>query len=99
LNTYAELYRYQQGEYPERGVIYFLGEDDRDDAVFELNFQEGSVESSLTAFEKTVNDIEQDRKGGDWFDISPVDAPSEGTCTECDLRWNCPARPEYHGSQ
>lgn len=99
LNTYAELYRYQQGEYPERGVIYFLGEDDRNDAVFELKFQEGSVESSLSAFEDTVEDIEQDREDGNWFDISPTDAPSEGTCTECDLRWNCPARPEYHGSQ
>ena len=99
LNTYAELYRYQQGNYPKRGVIYFLGEDDRDDAVFELSFQESSVESSLSAFEETVDDIEQARKDGDWFDISPADAPSEGTCTECDLRWNCPARPEYHGSQ
>lgn len=99
LNTYAELYRYRQGEYPERGVIYFLGEGDRDDAIFELAFREGSVESSLTAFEETVVNIERDREAGDWFDITPVDAPSEGTCTECDLRWNCPARPEYHGSQ
>lgn len=99
LNTYAELYRYQQGEYPERGVIYFLGEENREDAVFELSFREGSVESSLSAFEDTVKAIEQDREDGDWFEITPADAPSEGTCTECDLRWNCPARPEYHGSQ
>jgi len=99
LNTYAELYRYQQGEYPERGVIYFLGEKERDEAIFELTFQEGSVESSLSAFEETVEHIEEDRAGGNWFDITPGDAPSEGTCAECDIRWNCPARPEYHGSQ
>ena len=99
LNTYAELYRYQQGEYPERGVIYFLGEESQEDAIFELRFQEGSVESSLSAFEDTVMDIERDRKVGNWFDLNPTDAPSEGTCAECDIRWNCPARPEYHGSQ
>ncbi len=99
LNTYAELYRYQQGEYPERGVIYFLGEEKQDDAIFELTFQEGSVESSLSAFEATVEDIEKDRSAGNWFDITPTDAPSKGTCSECDIRWNCPARPEYHGSQ
>lgn len=99
LNTYAELYRYQQGEYPERGVIYFVGEEKRDDAIFELTFQEGSVESSLSAFEATVEDIEKDRSAGNWFDITPTDAPSKGTCSECDIRWNCPARPEYHGSQ
>ncbi|WP_158056019.1 ATP-dependent DNA helicase [Halorussus halophilus] len=99
LNTYAELYRYQQGEYPDRGVIYFLGEESRDDAVFQLEFEQGSVESSLSAFEQTVTSIEDDREQRNWFNITPGDAPSNQTCAECDIRWNCPARPEYHGNQ
>ncbi|KAB1184764.1 MULTISPECIES: ATP-dependent DNA helicase [Haloferax] len=95
LNTYAELYAYQRGEYPDRGVIYFVGEDSRDDAMFELSFSTGEVEDALTAFDETVRDIEQSRSTRDWFGISQMEAPSEGTCTECDIRWNCPARPQF----
>lgn len=95
LRTYAELYRYRRGSYPDRGVIYFLGEDDREDALFELFFEAGEVEDSLSDFERTVEDIRADRQSRGWFDISPEDAPSEGTCAECDVRFGCPARPEY----
>lgn len=99
LNTYAELYHYQQGEYPDSGVIYFLGEEDREDALFRLTFEEGAVVDSLADFERTVKEIEEDREVGEWFDITPAEVPSEQTCAECDIRWNCPARPEYHGRQ
>lgn len=99
LHTYAELYRYQQGEYPDRGVIYFLGEQPRDDAVFEIQFKDGTVKGSIEAFEETVKAIETDREKRNWFDITPNDKPSDQTCAECDIRWNCPARPEYHGTQ
>lgn len=95
LNTYAELYRYNDGAYPDRGVIYFLGEEDRSDAMFELEFDEKEVVDSLDAFEQTVEDIEHDRDHRDWFSMTPDDAPSDQTCAECDIRWNCPARPEY----
>lgn len=97
LNTYAELYAYHRGEYPDRGVIYFLGEDDREEALFELSFTPGGVKDSLAEFDETVGRIEASRDSGNWFDITPDEAPSEGTCAECDIRWNCPARPEYHG--
>lgn len=99
LNTYAELYRYQQGHYPDGGVIYFLGEENRDDAILRMTFEEGTVESSLDAFEQTVQAIEKDRESRDWFSITPGEVPSDQTCAECDIRWNCPARPEYHGRQ
>lgn len=95
LNTYAELYRYNEGSYPDRGVIYFLGEADRSDARFEMEFEPGTVEDSLAAFEQTVEQIEVDRVEKNWYDISPDDVPSDGTCAECDVRWSCPARPEY----
>ncbi|WP_226013597.1 ATP-dependent helicase [Halomicrobium salinisoli] len=95
LYTYAELYRYQNDEYPDRGVIYFLGEDQRDDAVFEVDFRDEDIEGSIEEFEETVGQIKDDREDGDWFDISENDRPSEGTCAECDVRWSCPARPEY----
>lgn len=97
LNTYAELYAYHRGEYPDRGVIYFLGEEKRDDALFELSFVPGEVEDSLRAFDETVHRIETSRHSRDWFDLVPAEAPSEGTCAECDIRWNCPAKPEYQG--
>ncbi|WP_440764419.1 ATP-dependent DNA helicase [Natronorubrum sp. DTA7] len=95
LNTYAELYAYHQGEYPDRGVIYFLGEDQREEAMFELTFAPTAVEDSLEAFDDTVQRIERSRSTRDWFEIESAEAPSEGTCAECDIRWNCPARPEY----
>lgn len=95
LYTYAELYRYREEEYPDRGVIYFLGEESRDEAMFEIEFAEGAVEGSITEFEQTVEDIETDRQNQDWFEISEAERPSDATCVECDLRWNCPARPEY----
>jgi superfamily I DNA/RNA helicase len=95
LRTYAELYRYGRGSYPDRGVIYFLGEADREEAMFELTFEDGEVRDSLAEFERTVDQIRTDREANDWFDVTAADAPSEGTCAECDVRWNCPARPEY----
>ncbi|MBB6647749.1 ATP-dependent DNA helicase [Halobellus ruber] len=95
LKTYAELYRYARGSYPDRGVIYFLGEETRTDAMFELTFDDDTVQDSLADFERTVQQIQTDREAGNWFDITPADAPSEGTCAECDIRWSCPARPEY----
>lgn len=91
LYTYAELYRYQQGEYPDRGVIYFLGEESRDEAMLEVEFQDDAVEGSIEEFEATVEAIESDREAGNWFDVTPADRPSEATCVECDIRWNCPA--------
>ena len=99
LFTYAELYRYRSGEYPERGVIYFLGEESRDSAIFEIKFEEGNVEGAIGEFERTVKEIESARESDDWFDITEAERPSEGTCSECDVRWNCPARPEFHGTQ
>jgi len=98
LNTYAELYRYNTGSHPDRGMIYFLGEEDPENARFEVDFNDDQVTDSLDEFEQTVEEIENDRVERGWFDITPDDAPSEQTCTECDIRWSCPARPEY-GSQ
>jgi hypothetical protein len=95
LYTYAELYRYKEGQYPDRGVVYFLREEDRADAQFEITFDEDEVYDSLSAFEQTVQNIERDRDTKNWFDITEEDAPSEGTCAGCDIRWSCPARPEY----
>ncbi|WP_415380494.1 ATP-dependent DNA helicase [Halosimplex sp. TS25] len=95
LKTYAELYRYRRGSYPDRGVIYFLGEEDRDHARFELTFDDDTVQDSLGDFERTVSDILKDRENKNWFDITEAERPSDGTCAECDIRWSCPARPEY----
>ncbi|WP_267644013.1 ATP-dependent DNA helicase [Haloarchaeobius amylolyticus] len=95
LYTYAELYRYNEESCPDRGVIYFLGEEDRDDARFELAFDDEKIHDSLGDFEETVDQIRTDRESNNWFDIDAEDVPSEGTCAECDIRWSCRARPEY----
>lgn len=96
LYTYAEVYRYRNNEYPDRGVIYFLGEQSRDEAMFEIQFEEDAVEGPIAEFEQTVRNIQTARENGeDWFDIAKINRPSEGTCAECDVRWSYSARPEF----
>jgi superfamily I DNA/RNA helicase len=95
LYTYAELYRYRTGGYPDRGVIYFLGEESREEAMFEVGFKDTDVQGSIEEFEQTVEQIETAREHDDWFDITEANRPSDATCAECDVRWSCPARPEY----
>jgi len=76
-------------------VIYFVGEDKRDEAMFEVDFADGDVSGSIDEFERTVDDIEANRTDGNWIELTEEERPSEGTCAECDVRWSCPARPEY----
>lgn len=90
LYTYASLYRERNGgDLPDRGVIYFLGEDTREEAQFVIEFEGVDIDESLQDFEQTVRDIERSRKNQDWEDIE--DPPSEQTCTACEIKRNCPA--------
>lgn len=90
LYTYAALYReHNNGELPDGGVIYFLGEETRDKAQFLIDFEEVDVNQSLEAFEKTVQEIKRSRKNQDWESIE--NPPSEQTCSVCEIKRNCPA--------
>lgn len=89
LYVYAILYKNQHGYYPDKGVVYFINEDDRKQARFEVDFTEGVVEGALDRFEETVQKIERARVADSWSEID--DAPDEATCAECDFRWDCPA--------
>ncbi|WP_042664850.1 PD-(D/E)XK nuclease family protein [Haloferax sp. ATB1] len=89
LFVYAVLFREQNGYYPDRGVIYFINEEDRDQARFEVDFSEGVIEDALVRFEDTVREIEATRDVDGWSDIT--EGADEATCAECDFRWDCPA--------
>lgn len=90
LYTYANLYHDRNdGRLPDRGVIYFLGEDDRDEAQFVIEFTESDIDDSVQDFEQTVRDIQRSRETQDWDDIE--NPPSEQTCTACEIKRNCPA--------
>jgi superfamily I DNA/RNA helicase len=91
LYVYAILFREQNGYYPDRGVVYFVNEDDADEARFEIDYNEGVVEDALDRFEATVRAIEAAREADSWSQISPDEAPGEETCAVCDFRWDCPA--------
>lgn len=90
LITYAVLYRERNdGQLPDRGVIYFLGEEDRADAQFVIDFEDVDIDDSLADFEQTVRNIQDSRENQDWDDIE--NPPSEQTCTVCEIKRNCPA--------
>lgn len=94
LYTYATLYRERNnGELPDRGVIYFLGEETRDEAQFVIDFEGVDIDESLEDFERTVREIKRSRENQDWENIE--DPPSEQTCQACEIKRNCPA---YDGS-
>ena len=77
------------GQLPDRGVIYFLGEEDRADAQFVIDFEDVDIDDSLADFEQTVRNIQDSRENQDWDDIE--NPPSEQTCTVCEIKRNCPA--------
>jgi hypothetical protein len=63
--------------------------------MFEIALADEDVQGSIRVFERTVENVKEDCVDGDWFDITGIDTLSEGTCSGCDIRWSCVARPAY----
>jgi hypothetical protein len=71
--------------------VYFINEDDPEQARFEVDFTEGVVKGALDRFETAVVRIEQACEADSRSEIYFEDAPDEAICAECDFRWDCPA--------
>jgi putative RecB family exonuclease len=98
--VYAELYRERNGAYPEKMVLYFLGELETVEdsltrpskALVEIPLDPHRIKVALETFQGTVRQIEKCKRNDDWPTLQPRDAPDKGTCNICDIRWNCPAK-------
>lgn len=97
--VYAHLYRLKYGNFPLKGVLYFMNELDvtpeptsrPTQATHEVDFRDPSnlqlVTQAMQSFDQTVADIEQCKQIDSWD--PPQQAPDKETCDICDLRWNC----------
>ena len=98
--VYAELYRERNGDYPEKMVLYFLGELDTVEdsptrpsrALVEVSLNPERIKIALQSFQDTVAEIEDCRFNDNWPTLQLGDEPDEDTCNICDIRWNCPAK-------
>lgn len=91
MQVYAGLFELKNGELPARAVLYFLGEENPKEAMIEIPFTRKEIDRAIDVFSSTVNDIEESRRQESWPAPDPKDAPTEETCADCDLRWDCPA--------
>jgi hypothetical protein len=97
--VYAELYRERNGIYPQRVILYFLGELDPAQttlvrpptALVDVALQPQRIQIALQTFDNTVSQIETCRNNDNWPAPQPGQEPNADTCTICDIRWNCPA--------
>jgi len=88
MQVYASLFKKKNGEYPSRAVLYFLAEDNPEDARVEIPFDADRIEEAMETFRRTVSDIEESRDREVW--PAPDEKPSKETCDACDIRWDCP---------
>ena len=101
--AYAQLYKLKTGNFPLKGVLYFMNELDTHprpttrptQAVYEIDFRNPlnvrHINQAMQSFNQTVTDIERCRKQDGWD--SPQQVPDKETCDICDLRWNCRTVP------
>lgn len=92
MQVYAGLFKKKNGDFPSRAVLYFLAEDDPNDARVEIPFDEDRIDEAMETFRRTVFDIEESRVREEW--PTPDENPSKETCDACDIRWDCPLRED-----
>lgn len=104
MRVYAELYRRQSGQLPDRCVLVFLGElgDDETwqsnrqrllrESVFFVDPIERRIDEAIADFNQTVQQIERVRDQPyplQWQPPRINEEIDEDTCAACDLRYNC----------
>jgi len=104
--VYAELYREKYGDYPVKGVLYFMNELYTDpepisrpsQAIYEIDFRDPlnlrRIQEAMNMFDSTVENIERDKERDRWN--PPQEPPDDETCDICDLRWSCPLRRDNY---
>lgn len=97
--VYAQLYKLKTGNYPIKGVLYFMNELDTKpepmirptQAVYEIDIRNPlniqHIAGAMAAFGQTVASIEQCKSHNTW--PTPKNCDKE-TCDICDIRWRCP---------
>ena len=106
--VYAGLYREKTGNYPLKGIIYFINELDRtpepttrpSQAVYTIDFRDpenlDKIDEAMRIFDETVQKIEEDKRRDVWEPPSLEEIPDKETCDICDLRWSCPVAREAY---
>ncbi len=96
MQVYSYLYFKRNGYYPQRAIIYFVGELQEentsrpDSALMEVTIDTSKTSLAVAEFEKTVESIESSRKSQIWE--APVDGhetAGKETCNACDIRFSC----------
>ena len=85
LCTYAHILEERRGIRPERLLLYWTAEPNREDALMEFPYRPELVEQAGSDFDQVVGKIES----GDFRILVP---PERKICKECDLRRLCVAQ-------
>lgn len=98
LLAYAQLYKLKTGNFPVKGVLYFMNELDirpeptvrPTQAVYEIDLRNplnlGNINQAMLSFSQTVSEIERCKSQHNW---PRPQQPDKETCDICDIRWKC----------
>lgn len=104
MRVYAELYQQQNGVYPSRSVLVFVGELDDDtrwtvakadptmfpSLIYVVHPHPSHIQTAMDDFHQTVEDIETERTKSYHLQWeAPTHSVKQQTCEACDLRFNC----------
>lgn len=84
LCVYAHILEQRHGRRPDRLVIYWTGESDRDRAVMEFDYRADDVTAAIDHFDEVVERIRS-------RDFAVVDPPVDSACRTCDFTPYCAA--------
>lgn len=82
LCIYAHILEERGKGVPKRLVIYWTGEETKDDAVMEFEYVKADVESAIEHFDSVVDAIKHE-------DFGVIRVPGEKVCDECDFKPLC----------
>lgn len=110
MKVYAELYKQQNGVYPSRCVLVFLGEADKKDwgnkkhsikefkdmfHILEFANTKHNTQEAIEDFNFTVEQIEKERlKPFKDQWAAPTSKVDKDTCVACEIRYNCEKFPQ-----
>jgi DNA helicase-2/ATP-dependent DNA helicase PcrA len=82
LATYAHILEHRHGMRPERLLLYWTSEPNKQDALMELPYRQDLVEEAGTYFDEVVKKIQAK-------DFRVLEPPEPKICKECDLKTFC----------
>ena len=97
--VYADLFHQRNGRYPRKAIMYFVGElsgkdvsEGRPDrAIMEVELTPSRIQTALTEFDETVQQIASCRAQNNWQPPpGGVAVAGKEQCDLCDFRWTCP---------